>query len=133
MKHKRPTGVKFLTILLFSLALWNMLRLAEAVFFWNVLTEYQARGGPLYLAVSGGVWAISAFVVGWAAWLGKRWAWGAMLGFIAGFGIWLWLDRLIYQTPRINNLFALSITVIGLMLILPSLLSKKVRDFYHER
>lgn len=133
MKLRRPFGVKLLAILIFAAALWHLLRLVEAILFWEVLEEYHALGGPLYLVISGGVWVVVSVIVSWAAWRGKPWAWGAALGLAAGLGSWTWYDQLVMQTGRTNGLFSLAMTILSLAAVCLLLFSKKVRSFYHEQ
>jgi hypothetical protein len=133
MKLRRPFGVKLLAALTFSFALWYLLRVAGAILDWKVLAEYHARGGPLYIAISGGVWTILASIVGLAVWQGKPWAWGTVVGLAVGLGLWTWYDMLIMQTARTNGIFNLAITIFWLVVACLLLSSKKVRSFYHER
>jgi hypothetical protein len=132
-RFRRPVEVKILTILFVWLALWNSLRLVQAIHFWETLSAYEARGGPLYSSVSGGVWAGAWLALGWALWQGKAWAWGAALGGAAGYGSWAWFDRLIVQEPHGNELFVLVSMAVGLVFVFLLLFSKNVRDFCHER
>jgi hypothetical protein len=41
-KRNRPVGVNILGVLTLCTALWNSLRLGEAIFFWKTLAEYGA-------------------------------------------------------------------------------------------
>lgn len=133
IKPRRPAEVKTLAAVILWLALWNSLRLVQAILFWDTLAGYQMRGGSLYLAVSGGVWAAIGFILGWAAWQGKPWAWGATLGAAAGYGSWVWFDRFILQKPHGNEPFVQALTIVMLLFVLLLLFSGKIRDFYHDR
>lgn len=132
-KTRRPAEVKILVVFIVWLALWNTLRLIQAILFWDTLTGYPMRIEPLYLAVSGGAWAMLGFLLGWAAWQRKPWAWGAALGAAAGYGSWVWFDRFVLQGPHGNESFALTVTIAVLVFVLLLLFSRNVRDFYHDR
>jgi hypothetical protein len=133
MKTRRPHGVKFLTALVLIPAIWNSVRLAGAIRFWDTLSAYQGAGGPLYLAVSGAAWAGAGFVLAVALWQGKPWAWGGALGFFLSLEAWFWFDRLAFQQPHNNNLFVLAMNGVCLALLLIVLFSRGVMNFYHEQ
>lgn len=118
---------------MFWLALLNSLRLVQAIHFWDTLTGYQMRGGPFYLAVSGGIWAAIGFLLCWATWQGKSWAWAGTLGGASGYGSWYWFDRLALQTPHVNWPFALVTTAVFLIIVLFILYSPRSRQFYSKR
>jgi len=134
-KRNRPVGVNILAVLTLCTALWNSLRLGEAIFFWKTLAEYGAH--PLYIAMSGGVWFIAGLLLAWGLWRGKAWAWLAAIGGAAGYGCWYWFDRLVLQKPHANWPFVLGASVIFLLFILIILFSHNTRRFFqrdaHER
>lgn len=132
MKTRRPKGVKLLTALALVPTIWNCIRLAGAIRFWDSLSVYQATGGPLYLAVSGAAWAGLGLVLALALWRGKAWAWGAALGFFLALEAWFWFDRLALQQPHTNNLFVLAANGIYFVFLMLVIFSRGVRNFYHE-
>ncbi len=111
-ENRRPTSVTLLALFVLGLALWNGLRLVQAIVFWSILKEYQAGPGPLYAAISGGVWLLAGLFIVWGLWRAKAWARFAALGGAAGYGSWYWFDRLVLQEPHSNWPFALVSTVI---------------------
>ena len=128
--NPRPTRVTLLAWLAFAIALWNGIRLVQAIIFRSVLKEYQAAPGPLYAAVSGGFWLLTGLAIAWGLWRGKSWAWFATLGGAAGYGSWYWFDRLILQKPHSNGPFALVTTVVILFVILLILFSPRARKYF---
>jgi hypothetical protein len=100
-----------------GLALWNGLRLIQAIIFWPILTEYNSSPGPLYLAVSGGVWLLAGVSAVLGMWKGKKWAWYMVVGGTPSYLCWYWLDRLVLQEPHSNWPFALVSTIILLSLV----------------
>jgi hypothetical protein len=128
--EKTPLRVGFLGILVVWLAIWNGLRLGEAIFFWKTLENYGAH--PVYIAISGAVWIISGLLLAWGLWLGKAWAWATMLGITAGYTAWYWFDRLVMQEPHANWLFVLIINIILLLLIFATLFSHQARSFFQR-
>ncbi len=133
MKTRRPPGVQLLTALALVSAIWNCIRFAGAIRFWDTLTLYQNPGGPLYLAVSGAAWAGLGFTFAWALWQRKAWAWGAALGFFLALEAWFWFDRLALQQPHTNNLFVLAANGLYFVFLLLVVFSRNVRNFYHEQ
>jgi len=114
----------------FWLAAWNGLRLVEAIFFWKTLAEYGTH--PIYIAVSGGVWLIAGLLLVWGLWLGKTWSWMAAFTGTAGYAAWYWFDRLVLQKTHANWPFALTATVVSLLIILPILSLRSTRLFFQR-
>jgi len=114
----------------FWLVSWNGLRLGSAIFFWKTLAEYGAH--PLYIAISGGAWLIVGLLLVWGLWWGKTWGWIAAIGSTAGYIAWYWLDRLVLQKPHANWPFALTATVITLLIIFPILFLYRTRLFFQR-
>jgi hypothetical protein len=113
-ENRRPIVVTLLALFVLGLALWNGLRLIQSLVFWSILKEYQASPGPLYTAISGGVWLLAGLSTTWGLWQGKVWAWFTALGGVLGYASWYWSDRLVFQTPHSNWPFALAFTVISI-------------------
>jgi hypothetical protein len=129
----RPPEVKLLVLIILWLTLWNFLRLIQAIRFWDILAQYRPHAGPLYLALSGGIWALIGLVIALVVWQGKFWAWSVTLGAMIIYGAWIGFDRFIIQSSHGNELFTLILTVTLLIFILLLLSLKNVRDFYHDR
>ena len=55
---KRPFSVTILLWLVLSLTVWSGLRLASAIQWWGTLLEFASPPGPLYIAISAGIWLI---------------------------------------------------------------------------
>ena len=115
-------------MLVLAVAVWNILRLGETVFFWKTLENYGAH--PLYIAISGAVWLIAGLLLVWGLWQGKAWGWAAMLGGTAGYTAWYWIDRLVLQKPHANWPFALVANFVFLLIIFAILFSRQTRSFF---
>jgi hypothetical protein len=114
--NRRPTGVTLLALFILGLALWNGLRLVQAIVFWHILKEYQVEPGQLYIAISGGFWLLAWLSNVLGLWLGNAWGWFSTLGSMVGYGAWYWFDRLVIQKPNTNWQFALLATVIFILI-----------------
>lgn len=131
-ENRRPISVTLLALFVLGLALWNGLRLVQAIVFWSILKEYQAEPGPLYAAISGGFWLLVGLSIVWGLWQGKAWAWFAALGSAAGYASWYWFDRLVLQEPHSNWPFALVSTVIFISFFSVLFFRGTIRFFYHK-
>ncbi len=129
----RPNRITVLALCFIGVAIWNGLRFLEAIINWQILREYQSDPGPLYLAISGGFWFLVGASIFWGLWRGKAWAWYATIAGSAGYGAWYWLDRLVLQKPHSNWPFALSITIVFLLLVLLIMLSSRTRKYFSKR
>ena len=130
IKRTRPLSVIILVMYAFWLAIWNGLRLGSAIFFWKTLADYGAH--PLYIAISGGAWLITGLLLVWGLWRGETWGWKAAIGSTASYVVWFWFDRLVLQKPHSNWPFALTASVVSLLIILPILFLRRTRLFFQR-
>jgi hypothetical protein len=133
MKRNYPGGVKYLIFLTFLIGVWNLIRFLATISFWNLLSEYEIKGGPLFIAISGAVWMIVAFYVGFSVLQAKPWSWGMSLGLLSSYGLWILFDQMVFHTTRINQNFELIITLLWLVMSGIVLSSKYVRNYFHEQ
>lgn len=124
--RRRPffLWVLFLGLVYYLLA--NVLRLYGALTAWNLLAALKEQPGPLYLALTGGifmlVFAIAAAGLLWSARRRGRWAWGLGAVRVAAllYAGWYWVDRLFISQAqeRLTGWpFALGSTVVLLGLV----------------
>jgi hypothetical protein len=130
-ENRRPTSITLLVLLILGLALWNGLRLSQAIFFWKTLQEYGAS--PWYIAISGGFWLLAGLALTWGAWIGKPWAWVTFIGGALGYGFWYWIDRLVLQLQHANWPFALAFTVLLACFSAFILFSPKTRAYFYKQ
>jgi hypothetical protein len=131
--HPRPSRVTLLAWLLMFTALWNGLRLLQAIRFASVLDQYHSEPGSWYIAASGGIWLLAGGIIALGLLRGQAWAWFTTFLGTAGYAIWVWLDRLILQKPHANWPFSLALTVILVTFFYLLLLSRKTIRFFAER
>jgi hypothetical protein len=130
LSTRRPASIIIFVVLVLCLTLWNGLRLGAAIAFWRVLTEYYAKAGPAYIALSGGFWLVCGLALIYGLWQGKPWAWKAAIGGAAGYTLWYWLDRLFLQQPQANWSFTLATTIILLSFSAILIFPRKTRAFF---
>ncbi len=130
---KRPFGVTILLWLVLSLTVWSGLRLYSAVRWWETLSEFASPPGPWYIAVSGGFWLGVGILLLWGMWQASAWIRYALLGAGAGFTIWYWCDRLLFQMFSANWLFALLGNILLLIVISVCVFVPGTKTFLSKR
>jgi hypothetical protein len=130
MFRRRPFGVTLLLWLVLSLSAWGAVRLIAALRWWNVLNEFEARLSPLYLSVTGAGWILAGAVLLWGLFGGKLWAVRAILASIFVWILQYWFERIFYESPRANLLFALIVTVLLFIVTLISAFNRKTKEFF---
>ncbi|CAG1004994.1 hypothetical protein ANAEL_03287 [Anaerolineales bacterium] len=128
---KPPFRVTLLTWLVLIMSAWNGLRLWTALAWQDVLAEFRASPSPIVTAISGGVWMVVGIVLVWSIWQKKPWTVNLLVGVAAGYSAWYWIERLVWQNPHPNWLFAVIVNLAGIVFILfnARLLSREA----HER
>ncbi|MGB7876290.1 MAG: hypothetical protein WBL25_18040 [Anaerolineales bacterium] len=114
---KRPFSVTILLWLVLSLTAWSGLRLYSAIRWRETLLEFAAPPGPWYIAISAGIWLAASILLLWGMWQAVPWIRFALLGVGAGFTLWYWSDRLLFQMSSANWPFALLLTILLLIVL----------------
>jgi hypothetical protein len=129
--NKFPIRVTLLYIVVLTLTAWNGLRLWTALLWHHALDEFSSRPSSAVIAISGAIWMIIGIILIWSIWQKKAWTKKMLLGASAGYSVWYWSERLIWQTPHPNWLFAVivNLTLIAFILFTTKLLTREA----HER
>lgn len=132
MKTPRPFSVTLLAWIVLSLSALNLIRFGAAIFQWNALAEFAPRPGPLYILLTGLVWAAVGFPLAIGLWLEHRNGYRAALPVSLAYSIYYWLDRLLLQErpAQSNWLFALAVTIVLLSLATFVTFHPKTRNFF---
>jgi hypothetical protein len=128
---KPPFRVTLLHLLVLTLSAWNGLRLWTALAWRDVLTEYSASPSPIIIAASGAIWMITGFILFWSILQKKAWAGKLLIGSTAGYSVWYWSERLVWQNPHPNWFFAVIVNLAGIAFILLNV--KSLSREAHER
>jgi hypothetical protein len=115
--NKPSLRVTLLLWLVLTLSAWNGLRLWTSLAWHNVLDEFSARPSSTVIAVSGAIWMVTGIILIWGIWQKKAWAANLLIGASAGYSIWYWSERFIWQTPHPNWLFAVIVNLALLVFI----------------
>jgi len=126
-----PFRVTLLLWLVLFITAWNVLRLWTALAWQNVLVEFFAQPTPAVTAISGAVWMVVGIILIWSIWQKKAWAAKLLLGASAGYTVWYWSERLIWQNPHPNWPFAVIVNLALLVFILFA--TKTLTREAHER
>lgn len=129
--NKNPFRVTLLLSLVLFLTAWNALRFWTAVAWHNVLNEFSARPNATIIAVSGAFWMAAGIILLWITWQKKAWAAKLLLGTAAGYSVWYWCERLVWQNPHPNWLFAVIVNLVLLIFIVFT--AKSLTREAHER
>jgi len=99
---KPPLRVILLLCLVLTFTLWNILQLWTAIAWDNVLNEFHVHPPPTVTAVSGALWTLCGIILIWGILLKKDRATKLVFGTAAGYTVWYWSERLIWQRPHPN-------------------------------
>lgn len=86
------------------------------------------------MAASGALWTVTGLILIWGMWRKKAWAVKMFVGVAAGYSVWYWSERLIWQNPHPNWLFAVIVNLVVLIFIPFSinLLSREAHERKNE-
>ncbi len=129
--NKIPLRVTLLLWLVLSLTAWNILRLWTALAWRDVLNEFSSQPSPSVLGISGAIWSVCGIIVLWSIWQKKAWAAKLLIGASAGYSLWVWIERLVWQNPHPNWLFAVIVNLVLIVFILFA--TKSLTREAHER
>jgi hypothetical protein len=103
--------------LVLFLTAWNVIRLWTSIAWRKTLMEFAAKPGPVVSALAGALWTITGIVLFWSIMQRKEWAGKMLMGAAAGYSVWYWIERLIWQEPRANWPFAVIFNLVLLIFI----------------
>ena len=120
------------------LSAWGLTRFVAALQAWDVLNEFEASLSPLYLSITGAGWGVAGAVLLSGLWKGKSWVRSVSVTSIVIWLIEYWLERIFFQAPRANLPFALTcsiliIVMLWVILILPGTKSFFIKSEEHEQ
>jgi hypothetical protein len=115
---KQPFRVTLLASLVLFLTVWNAIRVWTALEWRDVLNEFSSQPASTITAVSGASWTVIGIFVLWSIWQKKAWTTKLLLGAAAGYTVWYWSERLIWQSPHPNWPFAVIVNLALIIFIL---------------
>ena len=129
---KQPFRVTLLLWLVLTLTTWNFIRFWTALAWREVLNEFSSQPTSAVITASGAVWMVTGIFISWSIWQRKAWAAKLLLGASAGYTVWYWSERLIWQSPHPNWPFAVIVNLVLLGFILFAIKSLS-REAYEQK
>ena len=129
MKRSFPVTLIQLTVLIILIS--NVISAWTVLAWRDVLTEFSASLPPITSAIMGGVWASIGGVLYWSIWQKKAWAGKMLLGTATSYTVWYWSERLFFQNPRPNTIFAVIVNL-GLFIIIYYAIKSMSREAYER-
>ena len=132
---KRPLSVTWLALGVLSLSILQFIRLGMSLANWEFLVGQALSVSPLYLALTGLLWAVPSLMIAWGLWFGQGWSGRAVIAGAAAFTTYFWLDRLLLgrsQAAESNMPFALGMNIVLIAIIVWIVLRAKQHDYFGE-
>ena len=131
-RPSRPIRVTLLAVGVLTITSLYLLRLIEAVRQWQFLTGLTGVS-PLYLALTGLIWASAGLLLFWGLWRGHARAARFAPGYLLVFALYNWLDRIVIANPAIslaNWPVTAVLTIVGLAYTFWALRARASRDYF---
>lgn len=99
LENSSPSKPLFIWVLfagLLASAGLNGLRLYGAIQYWPILVVIDQNPGPLYVAITGGVFMLGFLGAFGTLWMRRRGAAWLVRGVVVLYAAWMWFDRLVF-------------------------------------
>jgi hypothetical protein len=131
----RPYRVTLLAVGGLTIASLNLIRLIEAVRQWKFLSGLP-NVAPLYLALSGLIWAAIGIPLFWGLLQGIPWTRRYAKVFVVVYALYYWLDRLLVADRNVITAkwhFMVGLTAFLLLFSFWALVSQKSQAFFRDQ
>ena len=112
--------------------LWNAIRVWTAISWHNILIEFSVSISTAASAVLGGFWVIIFCILYWSIRQKKSWAGKMLLSTAASYTFLFWSERLFFQNPRPNTVFAVIVNL-GLLITVYFAYKSLSREAYERK
>ena len=113
----RPFSVTLSLVLVLIFTAWNFVKLWTLLAWQDVLLEF-ATSPNLYMSVIiSTIWVIAGIVLTWGILQKKVWSVKMLPALAAGYTVWYWSERIIWQNGKTNLWFAIAVNLIILIFI----------------
>ncbi|MFN2119481.1 MAG: hypothetical protein ACK2T0_03745 [Anaerolineales bacterium] len=131
MRISLPVRITLVLWVVLISTVWNTVRAVTSIAWSGLLAKYAREPGPVYIGLTGALFAIVGGVILWAFWHRSRWAPAALIGGSWIYVAWGWADRLAFQAQsRANWPFAAVATAAGLLWITAVALDRRNRAYF---
>jgi hypothetical protein len=131
-RPSRPMRVTLLAVGVLIIASLHLLRLVETLQQWQFLSDLMDIS-PLYLALTGLIWASTGLPLFWGLWRGHARAAGFAPVYLLVFALYYWLDRIFIANRAISLInwpFTAVMTVVGLAYMFWALRTRASRKYF---
>ncbi len=101
--------------------LWNALRLWTALAWRDTLTEFAGADAVSISIAGGALWTLAGAFAALALLLRWKWERQTLAALALAYSAWYWAERLLWQAPRANWLFAAIVNGVLLVFVLSRL------------
>ena len=132
VRTSRPIRVTLLAAGVLTITSLYLLRLVEAVRQWQFLTGLTGVS-PVYLALTGLIWASAGLLLFWGLWRGHARAARFAPGYLLVFALYYWLDRIFIANRAIslaNWPVTAALTIVGLAYTFWALRARASRNYF---
>lgn len=113
----RPISVTLTLITVLILTTWNLIKAWTALAWQSVLSEFFESLIPEITAVISIIWVLIGLVLMWGILQKKVWSKKMLAGTAISYTVWFWSERFIWQNSQTNTKFAVSVSIILLIII----------------
>lgn len=113
----RSISVTLTLWLVLILVIWNIIKAWTWMIWQDVLIEFSVRANPFINVGVSIIWVIAGIILVWGILQKKVWSVKMLPALAAGYTVWFWSERLIWQNPRTNTIFAIIVNLIILIII----------------
>ena len=134
-RRRRPIGVSLFALLVLIFAVLNLLRLIQTIQKWDLLTVILPFS-PIYLLLTGMLWAAMGFPLAWGIWRGWHSAFQLSPVFLIVYSLYFWVDRILVSVSpeRLDNwLFIAALNILILAWSFWVLTRAKAMIFFGEK
>lgn len=96
---------------------WNLIKIWTFIAWRNVLIEFSIQLNPYFSAIISTMWALSGFVLAYGILQKKAWSLKMLPALAAGYTVWYWSERLIWQNGKTNLWFAIFVNFVLVIII----------------
>jgi hypothetical protein len=131
MRIGLPLRITLVLCAVFITTVWNIARAATSIAWSGLLAKYAGQPGPVYIGLTGALFAAVGTAILWAFWHRSGWAPAALIGGSWVYVAWGWADRLVLQgRARANWPFAAVVTAAALVWITAVALDRRNRAYF---
>ena len=128
--RKRPFPVTLLLLIVSLYTLWNGIRIFGSIKFWEIMIEYNAFPGPLYLAIISIAWVLIGTICLFG--LIKKFPWSLTMLKISTllYSSWYWFDRFLFRNNLQSFWLPMLFSLITIAIMIFLLHHKKTKNYF---